>query len=266
MKRIIKMKEIQKDTCIIGIDGKSYEIKGKTNSFSPDFYYEITFSDGGTILADKMHQWDIIYNGNRYTIETDFLYLAINNETDDNQGFTKIVKEGSIGIEGGLKIEGIRMIKNTDNLEFSCISVDSPHNNFAILTSKGNIAYTHNCAMRIVCGRLGTIASVMALGSTVATTINGERKGAGIISSQGSMDNIQYYYADHSWIVDYFKDRGLDKFGYAIDNATATDDLEMLENLEGEEEITIKEDSMEFEFDGVKAKVEKKVNQKFEEI
>lgn len=131
-----------------------------------------------------------------------------------------------------------------------------------------NNILTHNCQMRIVCGRLGTIPSLMALGSTVGTTISGKRPGAGMISSNGVVENIQYYFAKHSWIERWFNERGLNKKGYE-DNASTENELDKLAldaELEKEEDLEFYQDITKIEFSGVKGEVNKTTDQKFEEI
>lgn len=131
-----------------------------------------------------------------------------------------------------------------------------------------NTVLTHNCQMRIVCGRLGTMASLMALGSTVGTTISGKRPGAGMISSNGVVENIQYYFAKHEWIENWFAKRGLNKKGYE-DNELMSNQLKKIAldaELEKEEELEFYEDITRIEFSGVSGEVNKTADQKFEEI
>ena len=131
-----------------------------------------------------------------------------------------------------------------------------------------NSVLTHNCQMRIVCGRLGTIASLMALGSTVGTTISGKRPGAGMISSNGVVENIQHYFATHSWIEDWFTKRGLNKKGYE-DSSTVENEIDKIAlnaELEKEEELEFYHDVTKIEFSGVSGEVDKTADQKFTEI
>ena len=124
--------------------------------------------------------------------------------------------------------------------------------------------FTHNCQFRIVCGRLGSIASLMALGSTVATTISGKRPGAGMISSNGVVENIQHYFAKHSYINEWYKKRGLNEKGY--ENKTKQNYIENYEELEGEELLEFQQDVITIDFSGVHGEVNKTPDQKFEEI
>ena len=55
-----------------------------------------------------------------------------------------------------------------------------------------------SCGARVVCGRLEGTPSMMALGSTLGTTIDGHHKGAGITKMQGEISRVQYYYEDQS--------------------------------------------------------------------
>ena len=121
--------------------------------------------------------------------------------------------------------------------------------------------FTHNCAAKIVAGRLETTASMMALNSTLATTIDGTHKGAGITKMQGQISRVQYYFQQQKWITDtYFKQRGLDELGYRNKQELAE------EELGGEEELGNFNDKTVIDFDGEHAEIDKRKDQKFEEI
>jgi hypothetical protein len=121
--------------------------------------------------------------------------------------------------------------------------------------------FTHNCAAKIVAGRLETTASMMALGSTLATTIDGTHKGAGITKMQGQISRVQYYFEQQKWIEEtYFKQRGLDALGFR--NKAEVDD----EVLEGEIDLDNFNDKTVIDFDGEHAEIDKRKDQKFEEI
>ena len=53
----------------------------------------------------------------------------------------------------------------------------------------------------IVCGPLEQTASMMSMGSTLATTIDGTHKGAGITKMQGQISRVQYYFEQHQIIL-----------------------------------------------------------------
>ena len=129
-----------------------------------------------------------------------------------------------------------------------------------------NMIFTHNCAarMQVVCGRLEQTAAMMALGSTLGTTVDGTHKGAGITKMQGQISRVQYYFENQKWIYDtYFKQRGLDKLGYlnGVANQTA-DEVE----LEGELDLDNMNSTTVIDFSGEHAEIDNRKDQKFEEI
>lgn len=127
-----------------------------------------------------------------------------------------------------------------------------------------NAIFTHNCGARVVCGRLESIPSQMALGSTLGTTIDGSHKGAGITKMQGEISRVQYYYEDQSWIAKtYFKQRGLNELGY-LDNVP-TDTPEDI-NLSGTIDLDNTNSKTVFEFDDQHAEIDNRKDQRFEEI
>ena len=130
---------------------------------------------------------------------------------------------------------------------------------------KDDMIFTHNCAARIVCGRLEQTASMMSMGSTLATTIDGTHKGAGMTKMQGQISRVQYYFEKQSWINDtYFKQRGLDNLGYTIgsQNSEVSDDIV----LEGDMEIGNSNSTTVIDFAGEHAEIDHRKDQKFEEV
>ena len=126
-----------------------------------------------------------------------------------------------------------------------------------------NMIYTHNCAARIVAGRLEQTASMMALGSTLATTIDGTHKGAGLTKMQGQISRVQYYFEQQKWITDtYFKQRGLDELGYTPNSVQASDDIE----LSGDIELDNTNSTTVIDFSGEHAEIDQRKDQKFEEV
>lgn len=136
-----------------------------------------------------------------------------------------------------------------------------------------DMIFTHNCAARIqtrrpiVCGRLEQTASMMSMGSTLATTIDGTHKGAGMTKMQGQISRVQYYYENQKWISDvYFKQRGLDELGYTPGvRDSATDDSEDVV-LEGEIELDNNNSKTVIDFSGEHAEIDTRQNQRFEEV
>ena len=121
-----------------------------------------------------------------------------------------------------------------------------------------NTIFTHNCAARIVCGRLDQTPSMMALGSTLGTTIDGSHKGAGITKMQGEISRVQYYFEQQKWINEtYFKQRGLDELGYTTNSVTdIADDIE----------LDINNSKTVIDFDDEHAEIDNRKDQKFSEV
>lgn len=127
-----------------------------------------------------------------------------------------------------------------------------------------DMIFTHNCAARIVAGRLEQTASMMALGSTLGTTVDGTHKGAGITKMQGQISRVQYYFENQSWINEtYFKQRGLNELGYLEEIAdTSLDDIE----LSGDIELEDSHSKTVIDFDDQHAEIDNRKDQKFEEV
>ena len=131
--------------------------------------------------------------------------------------------------------------------------------------TNNDIVFTHNCAARLACGRLESTPSMMALGSTLGTTVDGTHKGAGITKMQGQISRVQYYYEAQKWITEvYFKQRGLDPLGYTIgaENSNVADEIE----LSGDIDLDNMNSTSVIEFDDQKAEIDTRKDQKFEEI
>lgn len=104
---------------------------------------------------------------------------------------------------------------------------------------------------------------MMALGSTLGTTIDGSHKGAGITKMQGEICRVQYYFENQKWISDtYFKQRGLNKLGYLDGVEESTEDIE----LSGSIELDDSHSTTVIEFDDEKAEIDNRKDQKFSEV
>lgn len=126
-----------------------------------------------------------------------------------------------------------------------------------------NAIFTHNCGARVVCGRLESTPSMMALGSTLGTTIDGSHKGAGITKMQGEISRVQYYFEQQKWIDEvYFKQRGLNSLGYLEGQIEETEDIV----LEGDIELDNTASKTVIDFDEQHAEIDTRKDQKFEEI
>ena len=103
---------------------------------------------------------------------------------------------------------------------------------------------------------------MMALGSTLGTTIDGSHKGAGITKMQGEISRVQYYYENQSWISEtYFKQRGLNSLGFE-DTKEVKEDIV----LEGDIVLDNSNSKTVIDFDGQHAEIDNRKDQKFEEL
>lgn len=125
---------------------------------------------------------------------------------------------------------------------------------------------TRNCGQRLVCGRLGSVASRMALDDNQATTIDGTHKGAGIIKSQGEVAHIQYYFTEQNSIEKWFTDRGLTRKGFAPgeDPSEAIDPSKL--DFGEDEDLSIEHKRTDIDLAGLHREVDFTQNQKFEEV
>lgn len=115
----------------------------------------------------------------------------------------------------------------------------------------------------IVCGRLEATPSMMALGNTLGTTIDGGHKGAGMTKMQGEISRVQYYYESQSWIQKtYFSYRGLDNLGYTKGQTQDVEDID----LSGEIELDNTVDKTVIDFDDQHVEIDTRKDQRFEEI
>lgn len=125
---------------------------------------------------------------------------------------------------------------------------------------------THNCAQRLVCGKLEIVASRMAVGSSMATTIDGAHKGAGLTKSQGEINHIQYYFDNQSRIVDWYRKRGLTDKGYDPSEDPFAEIDPSTIDLGDDEEIILEDTVTEMKFHDMEVKVDNTKSQKFEEV
>lgn len=110
----------------------------------------------------------------------------------------------------------IKEIKQIEPRPVSCIQIDSEDHLFEVLTDSGEPILTHNCGFRAVAGRVGSVASTMALGNTLGTTVDSSKAGRGILQAQGKNERLQYYYAEHEYIEEWYAQRGLDSKGHPM--------------------------------------------------
>lgn len=106
---------------------------------------------------------------------------------------------------------------------------------------------------------------MMALGSTLGTTIDGTHKGAGMTKMQGQISRVQYYFEKQAWISDtYFKQRGLDNLGYTpgTTDSLIVDEVE----LSGDIDLENNNSTTVIDFAGEHAEIDHRQDQKFEEV
>lgn len=218
----------------------------------PKRCYNIEF-ETGSVKCSGDHLWTFYDDFNvPFTITTDVAFKS------------KLCLYFSCGVIGGPKIISIIQIKP---IPCRCITIkNSDDSLFEIFTEEGNPVFTHNCQQRLVCGQLGSIASRMALGDNQATTIDGEHKGAGMISSQGINANIQFYFEQVSWIENWFVNRGLTAKGWDKgEDPSAEIDPNSID-LGEDEDISIETKKTNIDFQGIHKEIDHTKDQKFEEI
>lgn len=121
-----------------------------------------------------------------------------------------------------------------------------------------------NTGWRAFCGRAAESgASLVALDNNLATTIDNSKPGAGIVQSAGIPAFCRFYFSKFEDLDDYYKKRGLNELGY---DQNVEEQKLALENLEGIEEVNSTKDSVTFEFEEEKTDIDKRQDQKFEEI
>lgn len=223
----------------------------------PDNMYRLHFknkNNSGYVDCSGDHEWSI-YIGGRNKQET-----VISSDLIYNVNIPSNSRFGSLN---GPKLKKIERI--TPYLS-RCISVNNEDHLFEIIDSNGNKIFTHNCMNRLVCGQLGSVASRMALDNNTATAIDGSRKGAGIIRSQGDVAHIQYYFEEPTWWEKWCEDRGLTRFGYAPgEDPNAPLDPNLID-LGEDEELSLPRDKTKIEFHKTIKEIDKTKDQKFEEI
>ena len=184
----------------------------------------------------------------------------------------KTIKELSAG--GVLQFGNSKIIilKNNNLLKRITIDIDGSKNTIShkqfidFVSEDYRKVLTHNCAMRLVCGKLDPVPSRMATGSSIATTIDGTHKGAGLTRAQGEITLLQYYFDNQSRIVDWYRERGLTDKGYNYgEDPNAQIDPSTID-LGDDEDIVLTNNTTEIKFKDNVVKVDNTQSQKFEEI
>lgn len=270
LKSLINLEDADR---VIGSSGEFLSFT-KTPIRIPDRMYEIEFNHKFYIKASGDHLWPII-DGFVKLKSSDSIYQMLefidskievyngNGGCDCRDGHDDV-------FNGKIYITNIKDIKPEPVM---CISVDSKDQLFfAVAEEKNGTAnlpvLTHNCGFRFALGRLESIPSRMALGSTIGTTIPQEPKGRAIAKTYGNLDFIQTFYSEvEDYLPQWYKDRGLNEDGYdPEDTLNGRVDPENVDLGEDNEEISITNNKTTIEFSGESITIDNTKEQKFEEV
>lgn len=230
---------------VLGTDGKWHSIK--VLPIEEKQMYEFMTSEGN-VTCSYDHKWKM-FLGRPKKYSTEHIYKNIDR-----------FKGVSVGIKNGAYLIDIKPL-SVDKCR--CIRVDSDDHQFAVLTDRGKKLFTSNCAGRIACGNVSSVASQMALDNSLGTTIKGDHKGAGIYSVNKEMTNIQFYYADQKWIKDWYNERGLDDKGYPQDKKEEGRPIVLDDE---DEELHLSHDNITYEFQDEKKEIANQKEQHFETV
>jgi len=192
-----KISEIKVRDVVYGPDGKKATVINVIEKYIPTRMFSISFSVG-KVKCSGDHLWFVFVEKEPNLLTTIEIFSLYRNS---------VIR---FGTEDGPTISSMKEIKPEP---VCCIDIDSEDKLFKLDLENGEIL-THNCQFRAACGRLGSIASMMLFGNTMATTIDGSHPGAGMISANGSISSIQYYYEGIEWIQSFYKKCGYDETGH----------------------------------------------------
>ena len=251
------LRDITLNDKVFGTDNKFHKILDITPTHTPKTVYKITFTNG-TVTCSDVHQWTVQNNDNTYEYVTETEDLFINQDwyIENDIRFGRY--------EDNIRLVGVSRVPAVD---CACITTNSSDSQFLIYTDNGNKIFTHNCGFRGFCGRATeTGASLVALDNNLATTIDSTYPGMGIVQSGGKNEFIRYYFSKFEDLEDYYKKRGLDELGYSPLDADYTGADAVVEDLEGEIEITVPRDKTEFEFEEDRVEIDNRDDQKWGEV
>ena len=251
------LRDITLNDKVFGTDNKFHKILDITPTHTPKTVYKITFTNG-TVTCSDVHQWTVQNNDNTYEYVTETEDLFINQDWYIEND-----------IRFGRYEDNIRLVRvsRVPAVDCACITTNSSDSQFLIYTDNGNKIFTHNCGFRGFCGRATeTGASLVALDNNLATTIDSTYPGMGIVQSGGKNEFIRYYFSKFEDLEDYYKKRGLDELGYSPLDADYTGADAVVEDLEGEIEITVPRDKTEFEFEEDRVEIDNRDDQKWGEV
>lgn len=243
----VSIRDLKSGDLVYGTDGEWHEFT--LQSIEYRLMYEVETSAGSVICSDS-HEWNICEDDKVYTLNTEVLYTLFAG-----------MPEMHIGKEDGPILINIRQLDYDD---CRCLTVESEDHQFEVLTDEGNPVYTHNCQSRMVCGRVNSTASMMALGNSLGTAIDGNHKGAGIVCTNSVMSNIQYYFENPEWLDNWYINHGFDKMGWEPGKSATDGEDEIL--LGDDEDLSIPDNIVEFNFEDIHKEINNKKQQEFQEI
>ena len=110
-------------------------------------------------------------------------------------------------------------------------------------------------------------ASLVTLDNTLATTTDGTYPGMGIMQVNAQPVFFRSYFSKFEDLEDYYQKRGMDSMGYGPENqpngqVISSDNID----LEGDEEFDLPEEQVNYEFESIHKTIDKRQDQKWEEI
>lgn len=127
-----------------------------------------------------------------------------------------------------------------------------------------NEIFTHNCQARMGLGTMPAMSSQMCFGNSLGTSIP-PRKGAGAFQLLSSISTfLQFYFSkDQTWIVDWYRDHGMDKLGFPVSQGREEFEVSLGEE---DEEFSIGDNDQHFEFEDFEKDVINRKEQKFRNL
>ena len=247
-----KLRDLKIGDKIIGSDGKPHVILDLTTIKKPTRMFNVIFSNG-SVKCSPEHQWTYWTNGVSFTVDTLALFEDLAYYRDTECYFGRL--------EDNIRILDVQEIDPEDTM---CVVTDTDDGLFKIYTDLGNSIFTHNCGWRAFCGRATEAgASLVALDNTLATTIDNRKPGAGIVQPAGISTFVRYYFSKFEDLDEYYRLRGLDHLGY---DPKSSDSELVLETLDGMEDLGATHETLTFEFENERTDIDKREDQRFEEI
>jgi len=121
-----------------------------------------------------------------------------------------------------------------------------------------------NLGWRAFCGKATESgASLVALDSTLACTVDNSHPGAGIVQSAGVPAFVRFYFSKFSDLSEYYRQRGLNSHGYLDSDVISTDTVD---SLSGTEELEFDNNIDEYQFEDEHVEIDKRANQAWEEV